>query len=101
MGGVRLISDAAYGDLEKEIGPENVSREPAVLDGYAWQRMMNDDPAVWTKLPAAIALPASTAEVQAVVRVCNEHGLRFKAHATGWGTFGAPTYDNVVQIDPR
>jgi FAD binding domain len=101
MGVVRLISDAAYGDLEEELGPENVCREPAVLDGYAWQRMMNDDPAVWTKLPVAIALPGSTAEVQAVVRVCNKHGLRFKAFATGWGTFGAPTYDNVVQIDLR
>jgi glycolate oxidase len=101
MGVMRLISDEAYGDLEEELGAENVSREPGVLDGYAWQRMMNDDPAIWTKRPVAVVLPASTEEVQAVVRVCNKHGLRFKAFATGWGTFGAPTYDNVVQIDLR
>ena len=101
MGVIRLISDEAYRNLGEEIGPENVSREPAVLDGYAWQRMMNDDPDIWVKRSAAIVLPASTEEVQAVVRVCNKHSLRFKAHATGWGTFGAPTYDNVVQIDLR
>ena len=98
---MRLISDEAYRDLGEAIGPENVSREPAVLDGYAWQRMMNDDPAIWIKRPVAVVLPASTEEVQVVVRICNKHGLRFKAHATGWGVFGGPTYDNVVQVDLR
>jgi glycolate oxidase len=95
------ISDTAYHDLEEAVGSENVSREPAVLDGYAWQPMINDDPSKWVKRPVAVVLPSSTEEVQAVIRACNEHDLKFKAFATGWGIYGAPTYDNVVQIDLR
>jgi len=95
------ISEAAYRDLENAVGAENVSREPAVLDGYAWQPTINDDPAKWVKRPVAVVLPSSTEEVREVVRVCNRHGLKFKAFSTGWGVYSGPTYDNVVQIDLR
>ena len=98
----RTISDEAYRDLEEAVGPENVSREPGVLDGYAWQPTNNDHPTErWVKRPVAVALPASTEEVQAVVRACNKHGLKFKAFSTGWGVWCGPTYDNVVQVDLR
>ncbi|MEJ5187093.1 MAG: FAD-binding oxidoreductase, partial [Candidatus Geothermincolales bacterium] len=97
-----VLSDEAYRDLEEAVGAENVSREPGVLDGYAWQPTNNDHPTErWVKRPVAVALPASTEEVQAVVRACNKHGLRFKAFSTGWGVWCGPTYDNVVQVDLR
>jgi glycolate oxidase len=96
-----MISEEAYKDLEEAVGPDNVSMEAAVLDGYAWQPMINDDPSKWVRRPVAVALPGSTEEVQAVVRACNEHGLKFKAFSTGWGIYGGPTTDNVVQIDLR
>ena len=96
-----VLTDEAYRDLEEAVGPENVSREPGVLDGYAWQPTINDDPAKWVKRPVAVVLPASTEEVQAVVRACNRHSLRFKAFSTGWGVWCGPTYDNVVQVDLR
>jgi glycolate oxidase len=96
------LTDEAYEDLEKSVGKENISREPAVLDGYAWQSTNNDHPRErWVRRPIAVALPSSTGEVQAVVKVCNNHGLRFKAFSTGWGVWNGPTYDNVVQIDLR
>ncbi len=96
-----MISDEAYRELEEAVGKENASREPAVLDGYAWQPTINDDPKKWVKRPVAVVLPASTQEVQEVVRTCNRHGLKFKAFSTGWGVYSAPTADNVVQIDLR
>jgi glycolate oxidase len=96
------LSDEAYRDLEKAVGSENVSREPAVLDGYAWQPTNNDHPVErWVRRPIAVALPSSTEEVQEVVRTCNRHGLRFKGFSTGWGVWNGPTYDNVVQVDLR
>ncbi|RJP35138.1 MAG: FAD-binding oxidoreductase [Actinobacteria bacterium] len=98
----RILSDEAYEDLESVVGPENVSREPAVLDGYAWQPTNNDHPVErWVRRPVAVALPSSTAEVQEIVRTCNRHGLRFKGFSTGWGVWNGPTYDNVLQIDLR
>ncbi len=96
-----MISDQAYGELELAVGPENASREPAVLEGYAWQPFLNDDPALWITRPAAAVLPSSTEEVQAVVRACNRHGLKFKALSTGWGAASGPTGEDVVQLDMR
>ncbi len=97
----KTISDEAYRDLEKAVGAENVSREPGVLDGYTWQPTINTDPAKWVKRPVAVVLPASTEEVQEVVRACNRHGLKFKAFSTGWGVYSGCTYDNAVQVDLR
>ncbi|MDI6873078.1 FAD-binding oxidoreductase [Candidatus Solincola sp.] len=96
-----MISEEAYRELEEIVGPENVSREPAVLEGYAWQPFLNDDPELWIKRPVAAVLPGSTEEVREVVRACNRHGLKFKALSTGWGAIGGPSTEGVVQVDLR
>jgi glycolate oxidase len=100
-GVLHMIGDEAYEGLVQAVGGENVSREPAVLDAYAWQPFLNEDPDLWTARPEAVVLPGSTAEVQAVVRACNRHGLKFKALCTGWGVHAGPTSEGVVQIDLR
>jgi len=82
--------DEAYREFVELLGEENVSREPAVLDCYAWQPTFNDDPDRWVKRPVAVVLPSSTEEVQEVVRICNRHGLRFKSFSTGWGPGTGP-----------
>ncbi len=96
-----MITEEAYRALEEAVGEENVMQEPAMLDSYAWQPFLNMTEDLWVKRPVAVALPTSTAEVQAVVRACNRHGLRFKALSTGWGAHNGPTYDNVVLVDLR
>ena len=96
-----MISDAAYKEMQEAVGEENVSREPGVLDSYAWQPFLNEDPGLWTARPEAVVLPGSTAEVQSVVQVCNRHGLKFKALCTGWGVHAGPTSEGVVQVDLR
>ncbi len=98
---MRVIADDAYRALEEAVGEENVSREPAVLDAYAWQPFLNEDPELWTVRPEAVVLPASTAEVQAVVKACNRYNLKFKALCTGWGVHAGPTSAGVVQVDLR
>ncbi len=96
-----MISEEAYRALEEAVGEENVTREPAMLDSYAWQPFLNMSGELWVKRPAAVVLPASTEEVQAVVRACNRHGLKFKALSTGWGAPNGPSSDDVVQVDLR
>jgi glycolate oxidase len=95
------IPDTAYQELEQAVGEEYATRHPAVLDGYAWQPLWNEGPEMWVHRPIAVVLPASTEEVQAVVRICNKHNLRFKAICTGWGALSGPRCENVVQIDLR
>ncbi len=96
-----MLLNEAYKELEEVVGPENVSREPAVLDGYAYQPLWNLGPDMWVHRPVAVVLPSSTEEVQDVVRACNKHGLKFKALSSGWGAIAGPGCEGVVQIDLR
>ena len=96
-----MISEEAYEALREAVGGDNVSREPSLLDTYAWQPFLNQDPQLWTIRPVAVALPGSREEVQAVVRACNLHGLKFKAICTGWGVHAGPTTQDVVLLDLR
>jgi glycolate oxidase len=93
-----------YETLEAIVGSENISQEPALLDGYAYQIL-----AELTKVsggtrfmpyrPEAVLLPESTEEVQAVVKACNRLGIKFKAISTGWGPYNAPSCEGVVLMD--
>ena len=96
-----MISDEAYAELEGALGAANVTREPAMLDSYCWQPFLNMGESLWVERPSAVALPASTEEVQEVVRACNRYGLKFKALSTGWGAQNAPTSEDVVLLDLR
>lgn len=98
------MNNDAYRMIESILGPENVSRDPGVLDAYTYQWMgeLAGDPTRFgPHRPACVTLPSTTEEVQAIVRVCNRHGLRFKAHSTGWGYYSSPGRDGVVMMDLR
>lgn len=98
------MRDEAYRMFESILGPENVSRDPGVLDSYCYQwlgEMIGDHTRFGPFRPACVVLPSSTEEVQAVVKACNRHGLKFKAHSTGWGLYANPGREGVVQIDLR
>lgn len=94
-----MISDDVYGELIRVVGADHVSREPAVLDSYVWQSLPGEDPDIWLRRPLAVVLPSSTEEVQSVMRICWNNGLKCAAYATGWGAFSAPMREDVVQID--
>jgi glycolate oxidase len=95
------ISEEKYQALEAIVGPEFITREPAVLDGYAWQPLWNKGPEMYIHRPIAVVLPANTEEVQAIVRVCNEMGIPYKAFSTGWGVFAGCKMENEILIELR
>ncbi|MBU1670827.1 MAG: FAD-binding oxidoreductase [Actinobacteria bacterium] len=97
---LQKLPPEVYKELEEVVGPENISEEPALLDGYAWQPTFNSSPDLWVPRCAAAVLPGSTEEVQAVVRICNKHNILYKAHSTGWGTFNAVKAGGIV-LDMR
>lgn len=99
-----MLSDEIFKELVDALGSENISRDPTVLDTYTWQPFteLQNLPDSWCRYrPVAVALPESTEEVQAVVKICARNGLQFKAFSTGLGVWNAPGADNVVQIDLR
>lgn len=97
------ISREAYQALEDIVGPENISDEPAILDSYAFQHWAEFRHYGSKFMPraGAVVLPGSTEEVQAIVKACNRYKLKFKAHSTGWGFYGAPLVEDAIQLDLR
>ncbi len=91
-----------YKALEDIVGMENISEEPAVLDAYA----LHFGTKAFTGKPfalryEAVLLPGSTEEVQAIVKACNQHRIKFKALSTGWGPMSAPESEGAIQLDLR
>ena len=100
------ITDEAYRALEDIVGVANVSRDAAVLDTYAFQwlaELVRPDQSHFMPRPAAVVLPGSTEEVQAIVRLANTYGLKVKPHGTGWYHWSAPIKDSdaTLQLDMR
>jgi len=79
------LTKEAYEALEDIVGPEYISQDPAVRDTYnqVWgnQLVFGEK---WSNRPAAVVLPSSTEEVQAIVRVCNRHKISFKPFSSGF-----------------
>jgi len=93
-----------YKALEDIVGTDNISEEPAVLDTYSlhcFTKAIKGTGDPFGLRPEAIVLPGSTEEVQAIVKACNKHKIKFKALSTGWGPMNAPGSEGTVQLDLR
>jgi glycolate oxidase len=91
-----------YRELEDILGPENISEDEAVLEGYAFQPLNG---ALLGKRffqrPEAVVLPGSTKEVQAIIKFCNRRGIREKAFCTGFGLHNIVGSEGTIIIDLR
>ncbi len=100
------LPENVYKALEDIVGARNISDDSAVLDSYRYSlahTAIHLGPYFDTFTPkgAAVLLPGSTEEVQAIVRLCNRHRIRFKASSTFWSAQGYPSEDNTIQLDMR
>jgi hypothetical protein len=100
------LSKELYIALEDIVGSENISDDPAVLDSYRYSlahTAIHLGPYFDTFTPrgAAVLLPGSTEEVQAIVKLCNQHKIKFKASSTFWSAQGYPSSENTLQLDMR
>ena len=90
-----------YRAFEDVVGPENISDEPVILDGWAWRSGQAAFFQEFNPRFEAIVMPQSTAEVQAIVRLCNKFKLQFKASSTGWGIYCDPIGPGCIKLDLR
>ena len=89
-----MTLEAAFlAEVEAALPAGGVIKEPEQLrtydcDGLTGRRAQ----------PALVVLPESTAQVQAVVRACNRHGVPFVARGAGTGLSGGalPVADGIV-----
>jgi hypothetical protein len=100
------FSREVYQALEDIVGQDNISDDPALLDSYRYPQNATSvhlGPFYNTYTPrgAAVLLPASTEEVQSIVRLCNKYRVKYKASSTFWGGMGYPSHPDVIQLDMR
>lgn len=99
------LSKEVYAEFEAIVGPRNISQAPAVLETYRCAGAQSSTHCGpfrnCTPVPQAVILPGSTAEVQAVVKLCNRYRIAFKASSSFWSSVGYIGNDNSVQIDMR
>ena len=89
-----------YKALEDIVGEDYISEEPALLDAYALHWGLK----AFTGKPfglrhEAVLLPGNTEEVQAIVKTCNRHGIKYKALSTGWGSMNGAGSEGAIQLD--
>src|SRR5213078_195442 len=79
--------------LERYAALTDTIREPEQLRTYECDGLTGH-----RVVPALVALPRSTAEVQTVIRLCNELGIPFVARGAGTGLSGGalPVADGIV-----
>jgi hypothetical protein len=100
------ISRDVYQSFEDIVGPDYISDDPALLDTYIYPQNATSVHLgpyyhVYSPRGAAVLLPADVGEVQAIIKLCNKHKLKFKASSTFWGGMGYPSHDDVIQLDMR
>jgi glycolate oxidase len=80
-------------ELQRAVGAAAVVSEPAQLRTYECDGLTGH-----RATPQAVVLPRTTAEVQAVVRVCHERGIPFVARGAGTGLSGGavPVAEGIV-----
>jgi glycolate dehydrogenase FAD-linked subunit len=87
------LPDLFVPELRALLRPESVITTREQLKVYDCDGLTG-----WRALPAAVVLPVSTGEVQAVVRLCARLGVPFVARGAGTGLSGGalPVADGVV-----
>ncbi len=80
------LSKEIYSAFQDVVGEENICDDPVIMPSYH------------STEHAAVILPGNTAEVQAIVRLCNKYKLKMRAVCTGWTGIFPP---GIIYLDLR
>jgi len=103
-----------YQALEDIVGPEYINQQPVIMETYnqVWGSAFFFDDKHSTR-PAAVLLPADTRQISEAVKVCNKHGIMFKAFSSGFDCvalalesekaifFDLRRMNRILEIDPK
>lgn len=88
--------------LEDIVGEEWVETAPCMMDTYSLYmnpEVLIKDGGRFAPRPSAVVMPASTAEIQKIIQLCNTTDLMVKPISTGFGTWAAASRDRVIVLD--
>jgi glycolate oxidase len=84
-----MLTAAILGELQEAVGADGLIIERNQLQTYEC-----DGLAALRNLPAAVVLPRSTTQLQAVVRICARHRIPFVGRGAGTGLSGGALPDD-------
>jgi len=96
------IPEEACRELEAIVGPEHLTTDPTICDGYVGRGM--DREIFWylgvCRRPSAVIMPKTADEVVRIVKTCNRFGIPFLPMVTFGMCFSAPAFrDDIMLID--
>jgi len=92
----------SYKALEDVVGPENISEDLAILEGYTYQPMGEGIfSGRFGNRPEAVVLPDGVKEVQAIIKLCNRLDIKAKAFCTGYGAHTTAGSPGTILLDLR
>ncbi|NHI93290.1 MAG: FAD-binding oxidoreductase [Candidatus Lokiarchaeota archaeon] len=102
------LDENIYKQLVRIVGEKNVSKDPVINQVYAYNwnnELVNirrgNEPSLFVEAPIAVIMPEKTTEVQQILKIINESGLKFKAQSTGLGPWNCVADTNVIVLDLR
>ena len=97
-----------YQELKNIVGENNVSNDPVITVNYAYSfggdilcERFGIPKSPFAYAPIAVVLPGSTEEVQKIVKIVHDNGLKFKAQSTGLGPWNNVSGKDVIILDLR
>ena len=96
-----MIPQQAYDELEQVVGKEFISQAPEICQAYSLRKrgFHNAEARVLGTEPACVILPATTQQVQAIVRICYKHDIGYIPASTFWFVQAGPRAHNCVFMD--
>lgn len=103
-----MLEKDIFHEFESVVGKGNVDDGEVITETYAYNWcvevvsvMEGKEPTQYSPRPKAVILPSMTEEVSQIVKLCNKHGIKFKAQSTGLGPWNQPSTDNCIIVDLR
>jgi glycolate oxidase len=99
-----LKSKEIYKVLEAVVGPEYISDDPVICEGYRSGPGGYEDglgyERVMTRVPGCVIMPRTTEEVQKIVKVCYRNDIPYVPYSTGfYGPRSHPHVEDALLID--
>ncbi|NVM52143.1 MAG: FAD-binding oxidoreductase [Candidatus Helarchaeota archaeon] len=102
------LDDNIFNEFVKIVGEKHASKDPVITQAYGFNwcnELVNvrkgKEASMFVDAPIAVLLPRSTEEVQKILKLINEVGLKFKAQSTGLGPWNCVSSEDVVILDLR
>ena len=103
-----VLEKKIFNEFKEVVGENNINDGEVINNAYAYNWCMElfnymeeKEPIPFSPTPKAVILPATTEEVQKIIKLCNKYNIKFKAQSTGLGPWNQPSTDNSIILDLR